>query len=277
MTKTLLAITIAAALAACSSDGDNNGSNSNSGSGSDGGDTNPGGGTTTVTPSGEVPGIWIGNNGFGDAIVVIEEDLDIFSYSASSAGTYETVFGKLGGAPAERFIHRNSDNPAHGDSFTLVGDLPTELDPGDSDTISYNLAVSNDGEQLDNTGTAFSLAFARTDDVQAITVADIAGDWRALTSFATENGDLELAMSFATDGAVSGHTYFNSEFQIEITSGTVSAVTSSPQYLAITFEWNGTSRIGVITRDRSSNRLLLNSFGPDADGNKSFSALLTPQ
>lgn len=277
MTKTLLAITIAAALTACSSGSDNddgdNGSTTNPGAGT----VTPGGGTTTVTPSGEVPGVWFGNNGFGDALVVIEDDLDIFSFSASSAGTYETVFGKLGGAPAERFIHRNSENSAHGDSFTLVGDLPTDLNEDDSDTISYNLAVSNEGEQIDNTGAAFSLAFARTDDVQAIALADIVGNWRALTSFAATGGDLELTISFAADGAVSGFTDFNSNGKIDITSGTVSA-SSSPLYLAIAFEWNGTPRTGVITRDRSSNRLLLNSFGPDAEGgNKSFSALLTAQ
>jgi len=275
MTKTLLAITIAATLTACSSGSEDNGGSSNT---PNTGTVNPGGGTTTVTPSGEVPGVWFGNNGFGDALVVIEDDLDIFSFSASSAGTYETVFGKLGGAPAERFIHRNSDNPAHGDSFTLVGDPPTLLDPDDSDTISYNMTVSNDGEQLDNSGAAFSLAFARTDDVQAIAVADIVGDWRALTSFAATNGDLELTMRFASDGAVSGFTDFNSGGRIDITGGTVSAVANSPQYLAIAFVWNDTPRTGVITRDRSSNKLLLNSFGPDVEGgNKSFSALLTAQ
>ena len=290
--RTLLPLLLIASLTACSSSNDSNGDttggDTGTGTGDTGGDTGSdtgggtGGGTGGDNVDGGISGVWFGNNGFGEAVVVIEPDNDIYSYSAGSS-TYEAAFGSVGSA-ASRFIHRDSSNSAHGDSFTLVGDVPSTITTFDAgaDSVTYNLAVTNDGQQLDNTGDAgsFSLTFAGSDDVSAISVADIAGTWVARTSFsATDN--LVLSMTIAADGTVSGFTDYASGSipdgvdGIALT-GSVGTAADSSLYLPIQYNWNDFDREGVLFFNRTSSQLVLNGFGAEGDANN-FTALLTRQ
>ncbi len=289
--RTLLPLLLIASLTACSSsddsdDGGTTGGDTGADTGDTGGDTgdtgSDTGGDTGGNLDGGTSGVWFGNNGFGEAVVVIEPDNDIYSYSAGS-GIYEAAFGSVGGA-ADRFIHRDSDNPAHGDSFTLVGDVPsgiTSFDAG-ADSVTYNLTVTNDGQQLDNTGDAgsFSLTFAGSDDVSAISVADIAGTWVARTSFSADD-NLVLSMTIAADGAVSGFTdYANGSIPdnadgVPLT-GSVSTASDSALYLTIEYNWNDFDREGVLFFNRTSDQLVLNGYGEEGDANN-FTALLTRQ
>lgn len=290
--RTLLPLLLIASLTACSSSNDSNGDTTGGDTGTDTGDTggdtgsdtggDTGGGTGGDNVDGGISGVWFGNNGFGEAVVVIEPDNDIYSYSAGS-GVYEAAFGSVGSA-ASRFIHRDSENSAHGDSFTLVGDVPSAITTFEAgaDSVTYNLAVTNDGQQLDNTGDAgsFSLTFAGSDDVSAISVADIAGTWVARTSFsATDN--LVLSMTIAADGAVSGFTDYASGSipdgvdGIALT-GTVGTAADSSLYLPIQYNWNDFDREGVLFFNRTNSQLVLNGFGAEGDANN-FTALLTRQ
>ena len=289
--RTLLPLLLIASLTACSSsndsDGDTTGGDTGADTGDTGGDTGSdtggtGGGTGGDNVDGGISGVWFGNNGFGEAVVVIEPDNDIYSYSAGN-GIYEAAFGSVGTA-ASRFIHRDSDNPAHGDSFTLVGDVPsgiTTFEAG-ADSVSYNLAVTNDGQQLDNTGDAgsFSLTFAGSDDVSAISLADIAGTWVARTSFsATDN--LLLSVTIAADGTVSGFTDYASGSipdggGVIALTGSVATAADSSLYLPIQYNWNDFDREGVLFFNRTSSQLVFNGFGAEGDANN-FTALLTRQ
>lgn len=218
-------------------------------------------------PSGGLSGAWFGTTSFGEGVVIIDNTNRIFGLS--NAGTnYEAVVGSVGGT-LEQFIHRNSDNPASATSFTLVGD------PGE--TFNYNLSVVNDGQQLNNAGGPgdFALTFGTANDIAAIDAAGIAGNWQALTSFCPADCDLGLNLTF-NGTTVSGSTLFVPFDPIPI-NGTLAVPADSNLYMAISFEWNGQSRSGVIHRDRTdSNRLILNTVGVDGEnGNRTFTAILS--
>lgn len=257
------------ALGACSS----------SGSGDTTDDTTPG--TTTGgdgdTPSGSTAGVWFGTTGFGDGVVVVGDSGQVTGLSSNGAGQFEAVFGTAGSA-MERFFHRDSVNPASATSFTLAGDVPSTTDPVQADTQTYNLTVTNDGQQLDNTGDAgaFSLTFATGDDVGTIDTASIAGTWVGLTSFCAADCDLSLTMTFSADGAFTGSTQFNATPVIPLTGSATDS--GSTQYLNVSMTWNGEQRDGVLYRDRTTSKLVLNTVGSNGeDGNRSFSAFLTQQ
>ena len=230
----------------------------------------------SANPTGALLGAWFGTTNFGPGVVVIDSNNQIAGLSTDGAGTFEVVHGAVGGN-LERMFHRNSDNPAHGDSFTLAGDLPSVVDPAQSDTVAYNLAVVNDGEQLDNTGGPgnFSLTFATTNDIAAIDVAFLNGGWRAETSFCPAGCDVALEMMFQESGAVTGFTTFNGEGQLDLNG---SLVQTSPVFMEVSFIWNGLPRAGVIHRDiTDSSRIVLNTIGDNGGTNQSFSAVLTRQ
>lgn len=292
--RTLLPLLLIASLAACSSSDDSddsNGDTTGGDSGTTGGDTgdtggdtgsDTGGGDTGGNADGGTAGVWFGNNGFGEAVVVIEPDDDIYSYSAGS-GIYEAAFGSIGGT-ASRFIHRDSENPAHGDSFTLVGDVPSDITSFEAgaDSVTYNLSVTNDGQQLDNIGDAgdFSLTFAGSNDLSEISLANVAGTWVALTSF-SETDNLMLSMTIAADGTVSGFTDYASGsipdgVEGAPLTGSVSTASDSSLYLPIEYNWNDFAREGVLFFNRTSDQLVLNGFGAEGDANN-FTALLTRQ
>jgi len=238
-----------------------------------------GGGATdggAVTPSGTITGAWFGTTGFGDGVMIIDAAGNVTALSANTSGQYETVFGPATG-PLQRFLHRDSDNPAFADSFTLAGDLPSALSGNVADdTVTYSLSAINDGQSISNTGAAgdFSLTFATADDLSQVTLDSIAGAWTAKTSFCAADCNITLNMTFGADGSVNGSTQFN-DGGTEPLTGTVTAAAGATQHLNITFTWTGKQRTGVLHVDRNdSTRLVLNTFGPsDTEGeSKSFTA-----
>ena len=241
-----------------------------SSSGTTGTPVNPG-------PSGTTAGVWFGATGFGEGVVIVGDTGQVTGLSNNGAGRYEAVFGNAGSA-MQRFFHRNSENPASATSFTLAGDLPSSLDATQADTLTYNLSATNDGQQLDNTGDAgaFSLTFATADDIGTIDSASIAGTWVARTSFCPADCNLSLTLNIAASGALTGETVLNAPPGIALT-GTLTNPGSN-QYLNVSMTWNGQQRTGVLYRDRTTARLVLNTVGPNGDGtNSSFSAFLTQQ
>ncbi len=229
---------------------------------------------TGANPAGGLSGAWFGATSFGEGVVIIDNTNRI--YALSNAGSdYEAIHGTVGGS-LERFFHRDSDNPAHGDSFTLVGD-PSLLANGSPELVNYNLSVVNDGQQLNNAGGLgdFQLTFGTANDLAAIDAAGIAGNWQALTSFCPSGCDLALNMTF-NGTAVSGSTLFVPFDPIPL-AGQLTAAADSNLYMTIAFEWNGQNRAGVIYRDRTnSDRLILNTIGEDGDnGNRTFTAILS--
>ena len=278
MFKKLIFAASLAALVGCSGSGDS--SDDNGGTPPETPPTNPTNPTPGGNPSGGISGVWFGNTNFGEGVFVIDSNAQLRGLSSNN-GSYEAVHGTTGGG--DRFLHRTSDNPAHGDSFTLVGDLPSVVDPAQPDTVTYNLSVVNDGQQLDNVGGPgnFSLTFATDNDIAAIDNAFLAGTWRALTSFAPMNADLELNVTFDGNGGVAGFTNFDNgtdQFNIPFEAGgQTTAPADSSQYMNITFTWNTSeSHSGVVYRDRNdSNRIILNTLAP-ANGSN-FSAILTRQ
>ncbi|MFT5895726.1 MAG: hypothetical protein ACI8VW_002601 [bacterium] len=229
------------------------------------------------TPSGTTAGVWFGATGFGEGVVIVGDTGQVTGLSSNGAGQYEAVFGNAGSA-MERFFHRDSVNPASATSFTLAGDLPSSTDPVQADTQTYNLVVTNDGQQLDNTGDAgaFSLTFATGDDIGTIDFASISGTWVGLTSFCDTECDLSLTVNFSANGSFTGATQRNTEPGIPLTGSLTNPGTS--QYLDVSMIWNGQPRNGVLYRDRTTARLVLNTVGPNGeDGNNSFSAFLTQQ
>ncbi len=237
----------------------------------------PATGTTSPNPTGSISGVWFGQSNFGDAVFVIDNTNRLIGLSENN-GSFEILHGTT--SQADRFLHRDSTDPAHGDSFTLAGDLPSVTDPALPDTAAYSLTVTNDGQQLDNASAvgAFSLTFATTNDLPAVDTAFLTGTWRALTSFCIADCDLELQLDIADDGSVSGFTNFEQSATPIPLQGALSAAADSTQYQNISFVWNGTDRSGVIHRDRTDpSRIVLNTVGPDEAGNRSFSAVLTRQ
>ncbi len=245
------------------------------GTGGDSGGGTGTGGTGGDNPTGTTEGVWFGNTNFGAATVIIDGSGELTGLSANGSGGYEAVFGNIS-SPMERFLHRDSEEPGFNSSFTLAGDIP-----GDAPTLQYNLSVTNDGQQLDNTGGPgnFSLTLATTNDVGAIDVASIAGDYQGQTSFCPADCRLLLNFNIGADGSVVGSTVFNDFGPLALT-GTVTP-SSSSQYLNVTFTWNDQTRDGVLYRDRTTSRLVLNTVGfnpdPAVDGNQTFSAFLTAQ
>jgi len=222
-------------------------------------------------------GTWFGATNFGDAVVVIDSANTLYGLS-SSGGSYEAVHGTVGGS-LQRFLHRNSDNAAHGDSFTLVGDAPNPADANAAENFaSYNLSVANDGQQLNNAGGSgnFSLTFATENDIAPIDASFLAGSWRALTSFCPSGCDLSMSMNFSGN-TVSGDTIFEGGTPIGL-NGQIAAAADSSLYMTVSFSWNGQTRAGILHRDRiNSSRVILNTVGDDAGTNKTFSAILTKQ
>jgi len=280
MGKYLLSLALVALLTACSDSSD---SGSDTGGNTGGGTTdsgntdngNTGGGNNQA---GGLPGVWFGNNDFGNGVMVIDAANNIYSLSANTQGRYETVFGPVSGT-LERYIHR--DSLIAGQSFTLAGDYPSERPAEENagpDTTSYSLSVINDGQQVQNSGGAanFSMTFATADDVQTISVSEVAGSWGAMTNFGP-TFDLELSFDINADGSVTGATIYQDGAPNNLT-GTVTEPANANQYLTVSFEWLGNARNGVIYKHRDNpSQLILNTVGPDNDGNKSFSALMTRQ
>lgn len=238
--------------------------------------------SSTATPddntgSGTIQGVWFGQTSFGEGTVIIDDAGQVTGFSSNGAGQYEAVFGTANSA-MDRLFHRSSDNPDSATSFTLAGDLPSATDPAQADTLTYNLNVTNDGQQLDNTGDAgaFSLTLATTNDVRAIDTTSIAGTWVALTSFCEVDCDLSLTINLSANGAFTGATQLNNAAEVTLTGSATDS--GSDQYLDVSMVWNGQQRVGVLYRDRATDLLVLNTVGMDGDnGNRSFSAFLTRQ
>jgi len=310
MIKRLMALTVVALLAACSGDssdtttpaptttggttttgggtgtaGGTTGTTTNgggtTGTGTTGGGTTggtTGGGTTTgggVTPSGGIPGVWFGQNDFGEGVMVIDSNENVYALTVNNIAEYETVFGPVSG-PLAFFTHRESVNQATATSFTMVGDQAPGTPPA---TKTYNLSVEADGQQIrnSNTGTAadFVMTLADLNNVPAISLADIAGTWTAQTSFNGCAGICELGLTLiiGADGSVSGNTNFEgTEISLQ---GSATTDGNASQYLNLSFEWNGTSRTGVLYIDRNdTSRLIVNTLGPDGDVSSTISARL---
>ena len=293
MIKHIFALSVAASLMACSGDSNNTAGTTTSGTTTSGtttsgtttsGTTTSGtttSGTTTsggTNQSGGTAGVWFGQSDFGEAVVVVDASQQLYGLSSNGAN-HEAVLGAVG-APLNRYLHRDSSNPAFGDSFTLVGDLPSDQVEGAADTVNYSLSVVNDGQQLNVTGgSTFSLTFAGTNDVEAITLASAAGSYQAQTSFcvsppAAAACDLLFAMDIAANGTVSGRTEFNGANAIALT-GTASE--GNGQYLNVSYDWNGNSFAGVLYQDRTTAKLVLNSYVPSDPTQKTITAKMTKQ
>ena len=210
--------------------------------------------------------------------MIIDADQNVFALASNGQTNYETVFGPASGQ-LNRYIHRDGDDPNFNQSFTIAGQPPSELDAFNlPDSLSYNLTVDADGQRInDSIANTLEMTFATTNDVAAISLADIAGDWTATTSVGAANASLILSMTFAADGAVSGDTDFNFGGPT-VLSGNAAAASGSNQYLTVSFTWAEKNRTGVIYRDRNdSTQLILNTFGArdaSAGGTESFSARL---
>jgi len=237
------------------------------------GTTTGAGGTTTVgSVNGAIPGVWFGNNNFGDGVMVIDANENIYALTRNTAGRQETVFGPASGQ-LDRFIHRDSENAMFAQSFTLVGDPPstlTEVPGADSpgpDVITYALSVENDGQSISNSGGVgdFQMTFATNDDVPAVSLADVAGDWSATTSFQPVDGNITVRMNITETGVVTGSTQFNNG-GLSPLSGNAAAAAGSDQYLSLSFTWLNQRRTGVLYRDRAdTTRLIVNTVGPNPD------------
>lgn len=302
MINKIMVLALAVALTACSSDSnetppaDTTAGNTTNGGTTNGtttnGDTTSGttdtgntdGGSTVVTPSGGLPGVWFGQNNYGETVMVIDQNQNVFSFALdviSSADDADGIINRqsvIGPASGqlEVFTHRDSNNLSNNSSFTLVGELDS--------TVSYNLAVENDGQQITNSSTGtvgdYTLTLANLFDVPAISVADVAGTWTAETSFCAVGCDLDLTMTIDASGSVSGDVNFDNGTDVFITpidaGSNVAAAAGSNQYLSVLINWNGTTRQGVLYWHRNDQtQLFLNSFGLDGEANVSWAATLT--
>lgn len=289
MIKYLSALLIAVALSGCSSSGSDDDApagtsttgttttgttttgttttgTTTTGGGTDGGGTDGG----AVTPSGTISGAWFGSNNFGEGVMIVDANGIVNAFAANGSGQYETVFGPASGE-LQHFFHRDSENAAFADSFTLAGD-PAEP----AGNTPYALAVQSDGQQIAHTGAGgdFTMTFATQDDLAPISVANIAGTWTAKTSFCDAECNITLSMTFAADGTVSGFTQFNATPEVPLV-GTVSAASAATQYLNVEFIWAEKRRSGVVYFDRRDpTRLFINTFGPGdtPDTSASFTA-----
>jgi len=131
-----------------------------------------------------------------------------------------------------------------------------------------------------NTGEAgeFSLTLADANDLPALVVADVVGDWESRTGIDDGAGganELVVSMTFSADGMVTGSTTFAAFDPVPL-NGTV---TSAGQYLSLNFLWNGLTRNGVVYLEPATGRLIVNTFGFESteEGNRSFSANLVRQ
>lgn len=303
MVKHFLALALIALLLGCSSGGSDtpntdtgNSTSSNTDSGDDSGGNGAGGDDSggddsagddtggdsdggNGGASGDYAGVWVGPNNFGEAVMIIDSNEIVHTLAANDEGRYEVVFGPAS-EQLDYFYHRDSFNETTATSFTLAGDLPSALDAAASNNIAYSLTVENDGQQITNAGTASAEAFTMTladqNDMPAIALDDVVGTWTAQTSFeCTTECELGLELTIAADGAVTGSTIYNDggDDIIAPIVGSVTTADEADQYLKISFVWNELNRRGVLYFDRNDiTRLVLNTFGPDGDANKSFSA-----
>ncbi len=231
-------------------------------------------------PSGAINGVWFGNTGFGmgreNDVVIINENNDLFALSDNGDINFETAFGMANGE-LSRFLHRDSIDPMFADSFTISGDLPMGVD-GSSNTITYNLSTANEGLSLLNSNNdEFAMTFAGDADIMPISVANIAGTWQAQTSFGDPANPIifEVNLEISADGTLSGSSVFG-EFVTPI-SGTVSASSISNLFVNVEFLFGTANRIGVMFNDRLSDKLVLNSSGPDGEVVASFSGTFVRQ
>lgn len=227
--------------------------------------------TTPNTDSISATGTWTGSTDSGTGIYIIDAENNLFGLSTDGAGNYKSLFGPIDGL-IERFDHRTSDNLALGDAFTIVGDPDLQFA-----NLLYTFTLSEDGNSLTNTSTLGEFTMAATTD-NAITIADAVGNWESKTSFC-DTCPLVLSMTIGADGGISGSTVFGLEGTVDPanTLPLTGTLTEAGQYLAVSFNWDGKIRNGVVYRDVGTQKLIINTVGVEsaADGNRAFSALLT--
>ena len=230
--------------------------------------TNPG-----DPSSADVSGVWTGTSDFGSGVYIIDPEQNLFGFSADGAGKFKSLFGPVSGL-IERFDHRLGDNPALGDAFTVVGDPDMEFA-----NLSYQFTLSEDGNSLTNTSALGSFTMTNAPD-NAISIADISGNWISRTSFC-DTCPLEVNLSITATGAVTGNTSFGLNGTIDPANvlPLTGTLTEAGQFLGITFNWDGKVRTGVVYRDIGTQKLMLNTIGFESAeaGNRAFSALLTRQ
>jgi len=277
MIKKIAAALVVVSLSACSGDGNepssanpvvpNQNNNNNNGGNNNGG---------PITPSGGLPGVWFGNNNVGTATMIIDANNNVYAFSYNGTGLYESVFGPANGQ-LDQFFHRDSPNPNFAESFTLVGDRPSQRDETVTvDTISYNLQVQNDGQQISNGSSvgAFTMALADANNLPQISAADIAGTWSVKASFCEVNCDLLVSLNVAATGVVTGSIQFGDGTPITLEGNATSAAGAS-QYLGFTYKWNGSDFSGVLYKDpRDTNRLFMNTTGTLDSGRQALTTSL---
>lgn len=218
-------------------------------------------------------GVWFGMTSFGEGIFVIGSDGMLYGLSSRDDGLNEAVFGSVDGS-VRRYLHLASRNPDHGTSFNLLGERPENFNSFDMNEVMYDLVVSNEGQQLTNSGIGgnFSLTFATADDVMPISLQSAAGQWVSRTAFCPSDCDITVVLDIASSGFVTGTTQVNDNAQSQL-AGSVAIPGDSNQYLHIEYLLNGDRRAGVVYFDRFSDSLILNSIGVDNNNTGSLSAI----
>ena len=208
-------------------------------------------------------GVWFGTTSFGEGVFVIGSDGMLYGLSSRDDGLNEAVFGNVDGS-VRRYLHLASRNPDHGTSFNLLGERPESFNSFDMNEVMYNLVVSNEGQQLTNSGIGgnFSLTFATADDVMPISQQSAAGQWESRTAFCPSDCDITVVLDIASSGFVTGTTQVNDNAVSQL-AGSVASPGNSNLYLHIEFLLNGDRRAGVVYFDRFSDSLILNTIGVD--------------
>lgn len=238
----------------------------------DGGNNNGGNNDCTGDQATGLPGVWLDPNNAGASVFVIDGNDYLTAFSTGdTAGTYISLFGSAG-EELSVFSHRDGSNAAVGTDYTMVGD--------EEPSATYTFTLSDEDQTL--TYDAGSLLRADCNDMADLALDDIAGSYVSRTSFAADSdSSLTLTLNIAADGSLTGETSYDAgdggDPNVTELSGTAG---EAGQYLTVSFNWNTTTRNGVLYRNPTSGRLVLNTIGAKAGDDtveETLSAILTLQ
>ena len=280
MTRSLLALAVAGAvamtLAGCS----------DSDSGSDDPDTpmtpdagtggGSGGGTETPmtptrpsgppvpsgsgTPTGDTKaGNYVGTLGFGDGVYVIDADNDLAGLALMEDGSAQSIFGNVGsGDTYAGTLRLQTHDPSVPPSAGVFGAGRTPIESTGEYDLTFVPGQTIEGENA-------SLVFADAGQISPATVASVAGDWRGVNQFTDcdAGGGCRLIFDVNFDGTtVTGSTSVETgageQTRLNPFEGTIAEYGDT---LLLTFDWTD----GAVT-----NRYDGVAFFPDATGRLVF-------
>ena len=210
MTKKLIALALASVVFGCSSSNDDGGdppaggADAPTGEGTpteDGAPAPPAGGGTPTTDS--KAGIWTGNWGFGDGVLVVRNDNSIAGLALSPDGSANSIFGSLGEGDTfegelDNHTHAASNEVAPG----VFAQRGAKIDP-----VSYSLNIVNGQtiESIDDGGVL--LTFAAPGEFTPATAESVSGDWQSSHSFCGETDCFNVIMNVSFNGeTMTGNT-----------------------------------------------------------------------